>query len=149
MGSGYGLRRPEELVLLECLVAGDRDVAVAAAQFDLRRHLVDLGVLAVLELDRARRHVDILLDAQPVAAPPVLDLEARVAGEKRGQVEAGSRPDRLEADVEQPVAGDAPPQPAPHFDPEAYLEACSVPRIVSALFLSSRSMMSASQNTCV
>jgi len=85
--------------------------AAAAAELELRPHLVEGP--AVLDGDGVRRHVDVDLEVQPVAALPVLDLEYRPVGQDIGQVEVRAVADRREANVEAPVAADALPEAPP------------------------------------
>src|SRR6516165_5665785 len=119
MGAGSGL---DELVLLERLVPGDRQMAVvvftvaAAAQLEPGRALVDRA--AAVGRDHAGRHRDVLLDAAGLASLPVLDVELLGVGQDVGQVEVLSLADRREAEVEAPMAADAVPEPALKLDPE-------------------------------
>src|SRR5690348_13946017 len=121
-GPGSGLY---EHVLALSLVAGDGHlaalvVAVAAAQLELRTHLVEGA--AGIGRNRARRHGDAQVDVARLAAVPVTDLQLGGVGQDVGEVEVRTITDGGEADVEAPGAADAVPKPPLEVDAEPDLE---------------------------
>src|SRR5436190_18628008 len=103
-GPGTGLY---EHVLALSLVTGHGHlaalvVAVAAAQLELRPHLVERP--AAIDRNRARRHGDTQVDVARLAAVPVTDLQLGGVGQDVGEVEVRTVTDGGEADVEAPGA---------------------------------------------
>ena len=132
ISAGPGL---DEHVLAFRLESGDGEVATlggvvvvltlafaAAAQLEFGTDLVQRP--AALRGNRASRHSDSYVDAGPIAAFPVAQVELILHSlwHAVGQVEVRSVPDGREADIEAPVAADTLPQPTPEFDAEADLE---------------------------